>query len=139
MSLFVLDTDTLSLVQAAHPIVSARVSARPLGEIAIGVITVEEQLRGWFTYLRRAKNPPQVAGAYERLARSVSYLARSRILPFSESAIARFDGLRKLKLGVRADDLRIASIALEYGATVVTRNVRDFQHIPGLTVEDWSQ
>jgi tRNA(fMet)-specific endonuclease VapC len=60
------------------------------------------------------------------------------VLGYSVTAIARFGGLKKLKLNVGPNDLRIAAIALEAGATVVTRNLRDFQRVPGLTCEDWS-
>ena len=50
----------------------------------------------------------------------------------------RFDRLTALKLNVRKMDLRIAAMAFEHGAVVVTRNVRDFKRVPGLLVEDWT-
>lgn len=34
-------------------------------------------------------------------------------------------------------DLRIASIVLANGATLLSRNLRDFDRVPGLRVENW--
>ncbi len=59
-------------------------------------------------------------------------------LPFPEPAQLRFEQLAAMKLNVRKMDLRIAAIALEQGAVVVTRNLRDFQRVPGLVVQDWT-
>jgi len=42
-----------------------------------------------------------------------------------------------MKLNVRKMDLRIAAIVLECAGVVVTRNVRDFQRVPNLAVENW--
>jgi tRNA(fMet)-specific endonuclease VapC len=52
--------------------------------------------------------------------------------------VRRYNGLVSMRLNVGKMDLRIAAIALEHGAVVVTRNTRDFQRIPGVTVEDWT-
>jgi tRNA(fMet)-specific endonuclease VapC len=35
-------------------------------------------------------------------------------------------------------DLRIASIAISRQMTVVTRNMVDYERIPGLVVQDWT-
>jgi predicted nucleic acid-binding protein len=34
-------------------------------------------------------------------------------------------------------DLKIASIALVHGATLISRNVTDFSKVPDLKVADW--
>lgn len=138
MSLFVLDSDTLSLFQAGNPNIAARVERCAPGEVATTVISIDEQLRGWFSLVRKAKKPSQIAFAYDRLARSVSHLSQMRILTYTETAIATYEQFKKSKVSRGGNDLRIAVIALENGGIVVTRNVGDFEPIPGLRVEDWS-
>ena len=138
MSLYVLDTDMLTLVEEGHPEAARRFLEHRPEEVAITVISVEEQLSGWYTEVRQTKDAYKLAQAYKRLAACVRFLADMEILDFSESAIQRYQDLVKLKLKIGRTDLRIAATALEYGATVVTRNRRDFQQVPGLLVEDWS-
>ncbi len=53
-------------------------------------------------------------------------------------ALAEYDRLVGLKLNVKRNDLRIAAVALHAGATVVTRNARDFGRVPGLIWQDWA-
>ena len=139
MSLYALDSDILSLFETGDPLVTARCHATPRNSLCITVISVEEALSGWYTALRNAKSPQRLAWAYFRLAETVQMMGQMRILPFTEQAIDRFLALKALKLGIGGADLKIASIALEDGAILVTRNRRDFQLIPGLTIEDWSQ
>ena len=80
MSLFVLDTDITSLYWEGNVLVRQRVDARPLADLAITVITVDEQLTGWYTMTRQARRPEDVARAYARLAEAVGFLGGWRIL-----------------------------------------------------------
>ena len=139
MSLYVLDTDTLQLFQDGHPRVVARAQSVGPSDKAIAVVTVEEQLSGWYTQLRQAKDPERLAWAYRRMAANVRFLSGVQILDLDASALRRCEEWRKAKIKVRKMDMRIAATALERDAAVVTRNVKDFQRIPGLRVEDWSK
>jgi tRNA(fMet)-specific endonuclease VapC len=159
MSLYLLDTDILTLFQKGHPVVAKNIinhiggaswpivqsTSQPVGVInqpthvvAITVISVQEQLTGWYTQLGRSKKPDHLALVYLQLETAVRQLAWFNIASFTEQAILRSEQLKRMKLNVGKMDLSIAAIALENKAVVVTRNVRDFQRVPNLTVEDWS-
>jgi tRNA(fMet)-specific endonuclease VapC len=60
------------------------------------------------------------------------------VLEFSAEAEVRFADLKQQRIKIGAPDLKIASIVLVVGGTVVTRNRRDFEKVPGLMIEDWS-
>ena len=138
MTQYILDTDTLSLLQHGHPKVSQESEAKSPADLGITVISLEEQLSGWYTLLRRARRPDDLARVYQRLVDTVRSMAPLTILPFTTSAITRYQHLIQLRLNVRRMDLRIAAIVLEHGGTLVTRNSRDFGRVPGLVLEDWS-
>ncbi len=138
MSLYVLDTDVLTLREDGHPTVGRRFLEQRPEDTAITVLTVEEQLSGWYTEVRKAKRPERLAWAYRRLADTVGFLAHLRILTYDEAAMRRYEQLRKAKIKIGGTDLRIAAVVLGHGAVRVTRNARDFRKVPGLQIEDWS-
>lgn len=139
MSLYVLDTDITTFYQYGHPRVAQQVLAHPVAQLAIAVISVEDELTGWYTKRRQVRKRDQLARVYQRLSEAVSFFARFQILSFTEPAIVRYESLRKAYRNVGKNDLRIAAITLEHGAVVVTRNAHDFNQVPRLSIEDWSK
>jgi tRNA(fMet)-specific endonuclease VapC len=128
----------LTLFRMGHRAVVGQVAAHPPLELAATVISVEEQLTGWYSQIRSNKPPADLARAYGRLAEAVRFYCGMQILDYTEAAILRYNALRVANLNVGGMDLRIAAIALENGAVVITRNVRDFERVPGLTIENWA-
>jgi len=138
MSVYVLDTDILSLWLRGHSSVCQQVAAHNLTELYTTIVTIEEMLRGWYTQIRRAKNDEQMARAYASLQQTVEIASRLQILAFDHVSIQRFHELRKQKVRIGTSDLKIAATALERQAILVTRNRSDFGQIPGLLIENWS-
>jgi len=139
VNLFVLDTDHISLLQRGHPLVVARVLATPPDELAVSVVTFEEQLGAWYTMIRQARDPAKMARGYEGLLQVLEDARRLHILPFSRPAIERYLELRRTHRRVGRMDLAIAAISLTAGAILVTRNRSDFEQIAGLAIQDWSR
>ena len=69
MSLYVLDTDMLTLYRRGHEAVMRQALMHPPEDLAITVITVEEQLSGWYTLLRRVKISTDLTRVYDALWR----------------------------------------------------------------------
>jgi tRNA(fMet)-specific endonuclease VapC len=85
--------------------------------------------------IERSEDPRKEAEAI------VSLLAPLEVLDFDQAAAEVFGrSMAFLMKGGRVTggmDLLIASVALVNGQTVVTRNVKHFSGIPGLTVESY--
>jgi tRNA(fMet)-specific endonuclease VapC len=138
MMLFLLDTDAISLDQMGHSALIQNILRHLSNQLAISVITVEEQLVGWQRALRQARDDTRRAEVYRRMARTVESLSGWTVLPFSVTAMSRHADLVRQRLNVGSNDLKIAATGLEYNATVVTRNTRDFRRVSGLLCGDWS-
>src|SRR5437867_12467719 len=139
--MYVLDTDILSLLFAGHPPVLGRQTTVPSSEIAITIVTRIEVLQGRFDFLLRAASGDELLRAQDWLDRTVRSLAQvETVIAIDVATAAQFDSLRKnkklKKIGRR--DLLIAAISLAERPTLVTRNLKDFRHVPGLQVENWA-
>jgi tRNA(fMet)-specific endonuclease VapC len=138
MAVFLLDTDMLSLHQRNQSQVIAAVDSHVMDQLCVSTVTLEEQIGGWSALARSAKTPRESEYAAMLLAALVVSWNRFAITPMTVAARVQFELLVRAKLNVKHNDLRIAAIAKEIGATVVTRKRRDFGRVPGLNIEDWA-
>mgnify|MGYP001566890442 CR=1 FL=1 len=141
--MIVLDTDHVSILQheespAATALLS-RLESVPLDDVATTAVTLEEQARSWLGLIGRYSDVRQQVPYYDRLVAMFDFFANWRVLRFGERAAVEFQRLRSQRIRIATLDLKIASIALVHGATLVSRNLGDFGMIPGLRVENWSQ
>jgi len=134
-----LDTDTITYLHAGHPRVLQHLSELADADVGTTVITKIELLRGRFDYVIKAATGAEILRAQQLLVRTEELLAQMMIVPMDEASAVQFDRLRvtrKLRKIGRAD-LLISSIALVHRAAIVTRNLRHFRQVPGLTVLNW--
>ena len=102
------------------------------------IVSFHEQFLGWNSYIARATDQAGIVRGYAKLEGIIADFASSQMLPFDSAAADIFEDLRKQRVRIATMDLRIASIALANGMTVLTRNLVDFQKVPNLSVEDWT-
>jgi tRNA(fMet)-specific endonuclease VapC len=138
VSLWVLDTDHVSLFQRNHPVVTERISAINPEEIGVTIITLEEQLYGRLNGIKRANSPENLISAYAKLSATWKYFTSINLLDFDLDAYNCYAELVRQKIRIGTQDLRIAGTAISRKGILVTRNRRDFERVPGLRFEDWT-
>ena len=142
MKYYVLDTDHLSLYERGHPQVCNRIlqSHRQSSHLlTTTVITVEEQYAGRLAQIRKAAQPQALIQAYRQLKASFELFSALDILDYSFQANEFFQNFRRAGIRIGTQDLRIASIALAHEGILLTRNLRDFEKVSGLSIQDWSR
>lgn len=138
--MLVLDTDHLTEFQKGTSAEAQRLKQRLAGATApyaTTIITVEEIMRGWMAAVRRTNDPHGQITGYGKLRQLFRFFATWDVLDWTSAAADEFQSLRQAKTKVRTMDLKIASICLANNATLLTRNVADFERIPDLQIEDW--
>ena len=129
--IFMLDTDTVSLLVRKNPSVIKNLVNHENDEICISVISYAELSFGL-----------EKKGS-EKLSNEVSTIMGKLSIVDFNSAQSELYGKIRLKLEKSGTplgdmDMLIASAALSAGAILVSHNVKHFGRIEGIKVEDWS-
>ena len=131
--MYLFDTDVLSNLMKRSPShdLLKRVGSVPVGSRFTSSITLGELVYG----ARRRGSGSLMEKIEERVA------AKLPILPFDADAARRYGEIRadleRQGTPIGDADVRIAAIAFARNLIVVTGNVRHFQRVPYLSVENW--
>jgi tRNA(fMet)-specific endonuclease VapC len=131
---YMLDTNILIyLIKNKPPSVAERINSLPAGaQLCMSFFTYAELLKG----AERSSKKAQVLRQLDLLTRTVK-------VEFSaDAALCRhyaeqFPRLKEAGTPIGANDLWIACHALAQDAVLVTNNMREFERVSGLRLENW--
>ena len=131
MTQYLLDTNILSdLVRRPQGVVAERIGAAGEARVATSVIVAAE-----LRYGAAKKESARLTNQLE------SILGVLPVLPWESPADAEYGSLRaqleRSGTPIGANDMLIAAQALALGSILVTDNVREFERVKRLTVENW--
>lgn len=139
--MYLLDTNILSEFFKDNAKILAKIESLPDDTpFAISIVNLIEILKGRFEFLLKAANGEELIRADQWLREDLRRLDTIDRLPISDAVAELFDRHRqnrKMK-NIGRPDLLIACVALAHGATLVTRNTKDFAGIPNLKLENWA-
>lgn len=137
--MLVLDTDHISEIDrqtslGLQLLQRLETSGRQFGTT---IVNVEEVLRGLMSHIGRQRDEARRIEWYRRLLIAVQSRSKRRTLLWDDAAVSEFRKLNSQGIRIGTMDLRIASITIANGATLLTRNLKDFTRVHGLRVENW--
>ncbi len=132
MVLYLLDTDICShIMKRSHQSLLDKLRKVPIEDIAVSVVTEAELLYG----VKLSPKPRVVRAAFDAFIKHVAVCDWTRTAAHHYADISA--NLHKRGEMIGANDLMIAAHARSLGATVVTNNVREFNRVTGLVVDNW--
>ncbi len=130
---YLLDTNIVIYVIKQRPLQALQVFNRHHGRMAVSAITLAELVHGAEKSSDVSRNTRVVEDFVSRLA----------VLPYDDKAAWHYGSIRaaleKVGQPIGINDLHIAAHARSMGLTLVTNNLREFEKVPGLLLENWAQ
>ncbi len=128
---YLLDTNIVIYVIKQRPLAVKAKFNEQTGRMAISAITLSELMHGAEKSTRPAAN----------LAVVEDFCSRLDVLAYPPKAAAHYGSIRvaleRAGIPIGVNDLHIAAHARCEGLTVVTNNLREFERVPALQVENW--
>ena len=128
---YLLDTNIVIYVIKRRPRAVLEVFNRHHGHMAVSAITLAELVHG----AEKSQFPARNLNVVE------DFCSRLAVLPYTLEAAYHYGAIRAAleskgqTIGV--NDLHIAAHARSQGLTLVTNNLREFERVPGVLVENW--
>ncbi len=126
-----LDTNIAIYVIKRRPIEMLKTFNQHAGQLCISSITLAELLHG----VEKSRFVEQ------NLKNVESFISRLEVLEYGYKAASHYGDiqadLERKGISIGVNDLHIAGHARSEGLIIVTNNVREFERVPGLRLENW--
>lgn len=131
MHKFMLDTNIVIYVIKRRPLDMLETFNRHAGETCISSVTYAELVHGAEKSSQRERNLQIVE----------DFISRLDVLDYGKKAASHYGDIRaeleKKGLTIGVNDLHIAGHARSEGLVLVTNNVREFERVAALRLENW--
>jgi tRNA(fMet)-specific endonuclease VapC len=128
---YLLDTNIVIYVIKQRPRIALDRFNREHGHMAVSSITLAELIHG----AENSNDPSRNLAAVE------DFCSRLVVLAYGDKAAWHYGSIRaaleRMGMTIGVNDLHIAGHARSEGLTLVSNNLREFERVPGLVLDNW--